>query len=64
MLLEHGADVTGQDKDGRTPFDLASSDSGYEEVAHVLLEHGAVPGTKRTWIEFHSMDYGQVGIFF
>ena len=46
MLLEHGADVTGQDKDGRTPFDLASSDSGYEEVAHVLLEHGAVPGTQ------------------
>jgi ankyrin repeat protein len=46
LLLEHGADVTGQDKDGRTPFDLASSDSGYEEVAHVLLEHGAVPGTQ------------------
>ena len=46
MLLEHGADVTVRDKDGRTPFDLASSDSGYEEVAHVLLEHGAVPGTQ------------------
>ena len=46
MLLEHGADVTVRDKDGRTPFDLASSDSGYEEVVHVLLEHGAVPGTQ------------------
>jgi ankyrin repeat protein len=45
MLLEHGADVTGRDKDGRTPFDLASSDLGHAEVAHVLLEHGAVPST-------------------
>ncbi|KAF8470465.1 hypothetical protein DFH94DRAFT_771396 [Russula ochroleuca] len=45
MLLEHGADVTVRDKNGRTPFDIASSDQGHAEVAHVLLQHGAVPST-------------------
>jgi ankyrin repeat protein len=37
--------VTVQDKDGKTAFDLASSDWGVEEVVHVLLQHGADPGT-------------------
>jgi ankyrin repeat protein len=40
MLLEHGADVMAQNKDGETPLHLASrEDKG--EVIHMLLEHGA-----------------------
>ena len=36
ILPEHDADGTAQEKDGRTPFDLASSDRGVAEVAYVL----------------------------
>jgi hypothetical protein len=35
ILLERDADGTAQDKDGRTPFDMAS-DRGVAEVAYVL----------------------------
>jgi ankyrin repeat protein len=45
MLIEHGADVTAQDRDGLTPLDLASQDERLAEVAHVLIKHGAGPGT-------------------
>ena len=40
MLLNHGADVTAQNKDGETPLHLASQE-GQEEVARMLIEHGA-----------------------
>ena len=45
-LLDHGADATVRDKDGRTPFDLALSRYGIAKVAHLLLQrqHGADPG--------------------
>jgi len=39
LLLSHGANVDEQDSDGRTPFQVASSD----ELRKLLLEHGAVP---------------------
>jgi ankyrin repeat protein len=39
LLLSHGAKVDEQDGDGRTPFQVASSD----ELKKLLLEHGAVP---------------------
>ena len=46
MLLEHGSDVTAQNKDGSTPLHLASTLSGYPteeraETARILLEGGA-----------------------
>jgi len=44
ILLEHGADATAKDDDGRTPFDLASS-GGLEEVKDVFIQHEANPGT-------------------
>ena len=40
FLLEHGADVNGQDLDGWTPLHVASI-SGALEVVRLLLEHGA-----------------------
>ena len=40
MLLEHGADVTAQNKDGETPLHLASQ-KGQVEVARMLIERGA-----------------------
>ena len=43
--LEHGANITVQDNDGLTPLDLASQDNGLGEIADVLIEHGASPGT-------------------
>ncbi|KAI0269610.1 ankyrin repeat-containing domain protein, partial [Russula aff. rugulosa BPL654] len=40
MLIEHGADVSAQDKEGRTPMYLASQ-AGRLEVTQILLAHGA-----------------------
>jgi ankyrin len=39
MLIEHGADVTAQNKDRATPLHLARK--GQVEVARMLIEHGA-----------------------
>ena len=39
LLLSHGANVDEQDDNGRTPFQVASS----EELRKLLLENGAVP---------------------
>jgi ankyrin repeat protein len=43
MLLEHGADVNARNKNGLTPFVLASQ-GGHEEIMHVLVQHGADSG--------------------
>jgi ankyrin repeat protein len=40
MLLEHGADVNARNKNGLTPFVLASQGL-LAEVKHVLVQHGA-----------------------
>jgi len=40
LLLEHGADVNVQDKDGWTPLYVASMNGALEDL-RVLLEHGA-----------------------
>jgi ankyrin repeat protein len=55
MLLEHGADVNAQNKDGLTPFVLASR-CGLAEIIHVLEQYGADSGAHdlTTRIEFHS----------
>ena len=41
MLVEHGADVSAQDKDGSTPLHLALSLWGNVDVARMLVERGA-----------------------
>ena len=40
ILLEHGADVNAQNKNGFTPSALAWQ-GGLAEVIHVLVQHGA-----------------------
>jgi len=40
FLVELGADVTAQDKDGSTPLHQASN-SGEVDLARFLVEHGA-----------------------
>ncbi len=40
LLLEHGVDVDGNDRDGRTPLCEAAW-SGHVEASKVLLENGA-----------------------
>ena len=40
LLIDHGADVTAQDKTSSTPLHLASSFGG-AEAARVLIKHGA-----------------------
>ena len=40
LLLEHGADINGQNRNGWTPLHVASS-MGALEVVRLLLEHGA-----------------------
>jgi ankyrin repeat protein len=48
-LVEHGADATAQNKDGKTPLHLVlaplpwilMSPWRYEKIARILLEHGA-----------------------
>jgi ankyrin repeat protein len=42
LLLSYGARVDEKDKEGKTPFQLAS-ESRYDEITKLLLEHGAVP---------------------
>lgn len=42
LLIEHGADVNGQDHHGHTPLHTAASD-GQAEMASLLLSHGADP---------------------
>jgi len=39
LLLSYGANVDAEDWEGRTPFQVASSN----EIAKLLLEHGAAP---------------------
>ena len=39
-LIEHGADLTAQDKNGNTPLHLAPN-GGEVDVARMLIEHGA-----------------------
>jgi ankyrin repeat protein len=46
ILLKLGANVTARDSDGLTPLDLASQDQRLGEVARVLIQHGACPGTQ------------------
>ena len=41
LLLSHGAKVNEEDKEGKTPFQVAASD----EMTSLLLEHGTVPQT-------------------
>jgi ankyrin repeat protein len=43
MLLEHGADINAENKNGSTPFVLASQ-LGFSEITDVLVQHGADPG--------------------
>ena len=45
MLIEHGADVTMQDKAHSTPLHLASS-KGSAETVQLLLQHGADVATQ------------------
>jgi hypothetical protein len=40
VLLEHGANLDAEDKQGRTPFTLAK-ENGYNEIMKLLSEHGA-----------------------
>jgi ankyrin repeat protein len=47
VLLEHGANVGAEDKEGRTPLHAAAEGgNGTAEVVSVLLEHGANVGAK------------------
>ena len=45
VLIEHGADVTMQDKAHSTPLHLASS-MGNTEIVRLLLQHGADVATQ------------------
>ena len=45
LLLEHGADINAQNKDGRTPLHVAA-ENGRVEVVRVLHEHGANIGAE------------------
>src|SRR5712691_9403969 len=40
LLIEHGADVAAQSKNGMTPLHEAS-EAGHVDVARLLIEHGA-----------------------
>ena len=40
LLIEHGANVAAQDKDGTTPLHRASEE-GHVDLARLLIEHGA-----------------------
>jgi ankyrin repeat protein len=40
VLLEHGASVGAEDKEGRTPFQLAWLE-GHFDVMELLSDHGA-----------------------
>jgi ankyrin repeat protein len=40
FLLEQGADVSAESKDGKTPLHLASS-SGHMDLVRFLIEQGA-----------------------
>ena len=46
MLLEHGADVNARNKNGLTPFVLASQ-LGLAEITDVLVQHGADSGDQQ-----------------
>jgi len=54
MLVERGAALSAQDKDGRTPLQLASS-KGHVDVARMLVERGADVSTqaKDGWTPLH-----------
>ena len=39
-LRKHGTDIKAEDKQGKTPFQLASL-SGHDEIMELLLEYGA-----------------------
>jgi len=39
FLVEHGAGLTAQDKDGWAPLRLASEHGHVEIIAHLLSEH-------------------------
>ena len=43
MLLKHGADINARNKNGFTPFDIASRRIN-SEIVHFLVQHGAVSG--------------------
>ena len=42
LLLSYGAKVDEKNEEGKTAFQVAS-ESGYDEITKLLLEHGAVP---------------------
>ena len=50
FFLEHGADVNTQNKNGLTPFRLASQ-GRLAEVIRVLVQHGADSDATATCIE-------------
>jgi len=54
LLLEHGADPTAQDKNGKTPLHSASL-NGHVEIVRFLVEHGADPTAqhKDGWTPLH-----------
>jgi uncharacterized protein len=53
MLLEHGADVNARNKNGLTPFVLASQ-RRLTKIIHVLVQRGADSGAhdNANWISF------------
>ena len=48
ILVEQGADVTAQDKDGSTPLHRAS-ERGHLDLARFLVEHGANAAAKNKY---------------
>ena len=41
LLLKHGANIDAVDREGRTPLQIALA-HGRQEIAAVLIEHGAM----------------------
>ena len=64
VLIEHGADLAAQTKDGSTPLHWAS-ERGHVEVVRLLIEHGAdlAAQTKDGWTPLHgASEWGHVEV--